>query len=394
MVDVAGHTILPGLIDMHGHLFANLAGNMSMQLRPFARLYLAGGVTTVFSAGDEDPEATIAFREQQRAGAESGTRIYLAGPYFTHDVGQNDTMLHLTGPDSARAHFREWEERIDGVKVYTDITAEEFAALVAEADEAGLTVTGHLGSLTATQAIELGIDRLEHGIFAMSEFGRPNPANPFDLEFLDGLATIDFETGTGAALIDKIVSSGTVLDPTVVILEALFEGPLVLAEDWERYLAPETAQRVRAMNQALEGMRNSAAPDRAEYDVVVGALLDKQRELVRRVHEAGGLVVGGTDPVFVEVLPGYGMHREVEHFVQAGMSPLEAIRACTLNAARSIGLDDELGSVAVGKLADLIVVEGDVASDVGAVGNTRMVFQAGARFSPGELRESVVGTIE
>ncbi len=131
-----------------------------------------------------------------------------------------------------------------------------------------------------------------------------------------------------------------------------------------------------------------------EWSDLVERVLEKQRELIIRVHAKGGKVVAGTDPVFVDILPGYGLHREVEHFVLAGMTELEAIRACTLDAAESLGLEKELGSIEVGKYADLVVLEGNPADDITALGGTKIVCQAGARFSPEELRESVIGAIE
>ncbi|MEQ1891451.1 MAG: amidohydrolase family protein [Planctomycetota bacterium] len=392
-IDVAGQTILPGLIDMHGHLFTNLGGTYKNQLMPFARLYLAGGVTTIFTAGEEEPEEALDFRDAQRAGTEVGTRIYSPGPYFNHSGNDIDFLGGLDGPDSARAEFAKWKERLDGVKVYMDITPEEFTAVASAAHAAGLKVTGHLGSLTATQAIALGIDRLEHGLYAMSEFGRPNPARPFDVEYLSGLADADFESGPGAAMIDAIVANGTVLDPTVVVLESLFAGQLELTPDWQRYLAPRTRQVLEQMDKALTSMRAAAAP-REEWNELVARVLEKQRELIRRVHKKGGRVVGGTDPVFADVLPGYGLQREMEHFVQAGLTPLETIRTCTRNAAEALGLEKELGSIAPGLSADLIVLADDPMKDIRALGSTVAVWQAGARYSPEELRASVVGKIE
>ena len=391
VVDVAGHTLVPGLIDMHGHLFTNLGGSFKDQIVPFARLYLAGGVTTVFTAGEEFPEQALAFRDAQRAGQDVGTRVYSAGPYFDHagGVGPGGT---LDGPESARAMFDEWKDRIDGVKVYMSITPEELAALVEAAHAVGLTVTGHLDSLTASAAIEIGIDRLEHGLYAMSEFGSPNPASPFAIDYMRGVADIDFDADPGAALIEQIVASGVVLDPTTVVLESLFAGPLELT-DWRRYLAPNGLQAADMMIRGLGMLRSREAPPE-EWSELVDRVLAKQHELVRRVHEAGGKVVAGTDPVFADVLPGYGLHREVEHFVLAGLTELEALRACTLDAAESIGLAGELGSIEPGKLADLVVLERNPADDITALGTTKMVYQAGARFSPEKLRESVVGTIE
>jgi len=393
VVDVSGRTLVPGLIDMHGHLFTNLGGRFVNQLVPFARLYLAGGVTTVFTAGEEEPADALAFRDAQREGSEVGTRIYSAGPYFNHKVGNLDFMTALDGAESARAMIEDWKDEIDGVKVYTDITPEEFAAVVELAHAAGLRVTGHLGSLSATRAIDLGIDRLEHGLYAMSEFGRPNPADPFDIAYLRGLAEVDFDSGIGAALIDKIVASGVVLDPTTVILESLFAGPLEIVPDRLRYVAPHRRPLVVQMDRALAAMRGRAA-EPEEWRELVERVLDKQRELLRRVHAKGGKIVAGTDPVFLDVLPGWGLHREAEHLVLAGLSELAAIRACTLDAAEALGLEAELGSIEAGKLADLVVLAGDPTQDITALSRTEMVWQAGARFAPAELRESVVETIE
>ena len=392
-IDVAGKTIVPGLIDMHGHLFTNLGGTFRNELVPFARLYLAGGVTTIFTAGEELPEEALEFRDAQRAGDEVGTRIYSPGPYFNHTGGEVAFQGGLDGPESARALFAQWKGRIDGIKVYMDITPEEFSAVVSEAHAAGLRVTGHLGSLTATQAVELGIDRLEHGLYAMSEFGRPNPARPFDVEYLSGLADAELETGPGAAMIEAIVAHGTVLDPTVVVLESLFAGPLELTPDWKRYLSPDAERAMQQMYRALASMRAAAAPAE-EWNELVQRVLDKQRELVRRVHEKGGRVVAGTDPVFADILPGYGLHREAQHLVLAGMTPLEALRACTRNAAEALGLEQELGSIAPGLLADLVVLAEDPSQDIRALGSTVEVWQSGTRYSPDELRASVVGAIE
>ena len=298
----------------------------------------------------------------------------------------------LDGAESALAMFAEWKERIDGVKVYTSITPAELAALVEAAHAADLTVTGHLGSLTASQAIEIGIDRLEHGLFAMSEFGNPNLVGTFNLELMQGLADIDFDTDPGAALIELIVERGVVLDPTTVVLESLWAGPLELT-DWRRYLAPEALRLADQMNRGLGTARAREAPPE-EWSELVERVLEKQHELIERVHEAGGKVVAGTDPVFADILPGYGLHREVEHLVLAGLTELEAIRACTLDAAEALGLEQQLGSIEPGKLADLVVLERNPAEDITALGTTKIVYQAGARFSPEELRESVVGLIK
>ena len=121
--------------------------------------------------------------------------------------------------------------------------------------------------------------------------------------------------------------------------------------------------------------------------------LEKQAQFVRAVHDRGGLIVTGTDPVIPILLPGYSMHRELENLVAAGLSPLEAIQAATLNAATAIRLDSQKGSIVAGKIADLVIVEGNPDVDITAIGNTVMVFKNGVPYVPELLRKSVEGLI-
>ena len=330
-------------------------------------------------------------------GDEVGPRVYSAGPYFDHVTTGLAWVDGVDGADEARERFDRWRDRIDGVKVHMEITEEELAALVRRAHAGGLTVTGHLDSVSARRAIDLGIDRLEHGIFALPELGVRDASKGMDVDYLRRLASIDFDDGVAAALLDRIVDDRIVLVPTTVLLESVLAGPLRLAPDAERYLGPEGRRRVHAVWERFARMRRSAAAacgGSEAWDILVADVLARQHELIRRVHDRGGRVVAGTDPVFVDILPGYGVHREAEHFVAAGMSCLAAIRACTLDPAEALGLADDLGSIEPGKRADMVVIDGDPVRDIRALGRTRMVFQGGRRFSPTDLRESSVGAIE
>jgi enamidase len=121
--------------------------------------------------------------------------------------------------------------------------------------------------------------------------------------------------------------------------------------------------------------------------------LERQSQFVKAVHDQGGLIVAGTDPVLPILLPGYSLHRELQNLVKAGLSPLEAIRAATLNAAIATQLDSQKGTIAAGKVADLVVVEGNPDDDITAIGNTVLVFKAGIPYLPEALRKSVEGQI-
>ena len=121
--------------------------------------------------------------------------------------------------------------------------------------------------------------------------------------------------------------------------------------------------------------------------------LEKQSQFVKAVHDRGGLIVTGTDPVIPILLPGYSLHRELQNLVDAGLSPLEAIRAATLNAAIATQLDSQKGTIAAGKIADLVVVDGNPDEDISAIGNTCLVFKDGVPYLPEALRKSVEGQI-
>lgn len=165
VLDITGKTVIPGLIDMHGHMYVRAMGAQRSQFEGYPLLYLAGGVTTVRSPGDFEPDGMIALRERIKRGEVTGPRIFTAGPYFDHDPAQVGWIKGVKSPEEALEKFNQWKDRIDYVKFYTRITEPEFIAVLNAAHKAGIRATGHLGSITATRAVELGIDGLEHGIY-------------------------------------------------------------------------------------------------------------------------------------------------------------------------------------------------------------------------------------
>jgi imidazolonepropionase-like amidohydrolase len=379
VVDIGGMTVVPGLIDMHGHMYA-MGRN---QFEAYTALFLAGGVTTVFSPGDFDPEGMTELRDRIARGEGVGPTILTAGPYFDHDPSMVGWIEGVGSADEALAKFESWKDRIDAVKVYTNITEEEFGALAGAAHANGLKVDGHLGGqLSTLRAIELGIDGLEHGIFAISDITDVGPADPINEQYCS-LAAVDLDGPVIEGLIQAIVEEGVWITPTIVTLQSIhpdFEPP---AEEWMDYLSPELAERMARMPAYLDG----------EGADCLARALSNQLEFVRRVHERGGLVVAGTDPVSPKIVPGYGLHAEMANFVRAGLNPLEAISMATRNGAVVLGQSGEIGTVEAGKRADLAVVRGDPASDIARIGSTVWVFKSGVRYDPTALRESAKGKI-
>jgi imidazolonepropionase-like amidohydrolase len=379
VLDLAGQTVIPGLFDFHAHLYSSDGRALAGNFVAYPRLHLAAGVTTIFSPGDFAPQGAVELREQINRGEAIGPHVLTAGPYFEGPSAAS-WMRSASTAAELRAAYSGWRTRIDGVKVYTHITEDQLAALIEAAHADGLSVTGHLASVPAGRAIELGIDGLEHGLFSMSEFF-PRTAN-FAAQYC-ALAEVDMASPEVAALVDAIVANGVYVDPTFVVFAPELADFEPIPPDWDRYVTPLAVPHVLRFQRAIQ----------LSDDTCLRDALAKQQTLVRTLHSRGGLIVPGTDAVLPVVLPGYGLHRELQYFVEAGLTPLEAIRAGTLDAATALGLEDDRGTIAPGQRADLVILEQDPSSDISAIGTTVLVFKDGWPYNPIALRSSVEGLI-
>lgn len=383
MIDVTGKRILPGLVDMHGHMYARATATMRTQLEAYPKLYLAGGVTSVRSPGDFEPARMVELRERIKRHEVIGPRVFTAGPYFDQQPSLVNWIEGTRTPDEAAQLFEEWKGQIDCVKFYTRISEAQLAAVVKAARAAGLPTTGHLSSVTATRAIDVGIDGLEHGLFSATElFPAASEIDP-----VCGTAAADLDSETARLLVAKIVERRVAIDPTIVTFQSQLPEFAAVATDWSRYLSDEAHAHQTRVGLALAAAR----PARADC---LRQAIRKQFQFVRKVHDAGGLIVAGTDPVSPRLVPGYALHRELQNLVDAGLTPLQAIRAGTLNAAIALRRERDLGTVAAGKLADLVVVGGDAENDLRALSKIEIVFQDGVRHDPDSLKQASLKQIQ
>jgi imidazolonepropionase-like amidohydrolase len=383
-VDLAGKTVVPGMFDTHGHCFT-VDGKTQFESYPL--LYLAAGVTSVFSPGEVDAGAAIELRERVRTGKAVGARLFTAGPYFEHGAGDLPWIEGFAGPDGAVAQFELWRERIDGVKVLNHVTEEELVAVLERAKQAGIRVTGHLGAIHAKRAAELGIDRLEHGIYAMGELS-PDLATTARgwQEHFRKLAELDMDGELVRGVADALVKHGVVLSPTSASFESMLPGWEPVTPDWLRFHAPAARRVLDGARQRQDLMPDELAAHRKKA-------FANQLRFIRMVHERGGVVVTGTDPAGKLLTPGFSLHRELKLLCDAGLAPLAALRAATSDAARALGVDQDLGSLEAGKLADFVVLDGDPSRDIRAISKTVAVYQSGRRHDPQELLDRAAGKI-
>lgn len=377
-IQLDGQAVMPGLIDMHGHMYARAHVDIVSQFDAYPILYLAGGVTTVRDPGELNPVGVAELRDKVAAGTAVGPRIFTAGPYFDHAPSYVRWIKGTDTPDEALAMFREWKDQIDMVKVYSRIHEDQFIALQRAAESAGLAIIGHLGSLTAQRAVDLGINGPEHGLFTMTEF--TGDGNGYD-----ALAELDLDSPQVVHLIESLVQRKVVVCPTTVTFQLIMRWAAV-TPDWMDYLTPEAQAHQREMLAKIE------KPDSKRQETIK-QVEATQLGFTKRLHDAGGVVVVGTDPTHPMLMPGWGMYKEIENLVDAGLPPLDAIRAATYDAACALGAEDEIGSIGSGKKADLVIVDGDPSRDIRDLWKTHTVVKGGRAYSSSELRAQAMGKI-
>jgi hypothetical protein len=280
-------------------------------------------------------------------------------------------------------------EGVTSFKAYMNITRAELKAAIDEAHKLHIKVTGHLCSVTYPEAVELGIDNLEHGFFVNTQL---DPGKqPDECPRTNGnptLAKMTPDTHEAKALIALLVSHHVALTSTLPVFES--DDPLHFHVQ-PRALATMSAPTREAYltTRNLEMMRASANPKAA---VEHAQLFKNGMALERAFVAAGGLLLAGPDPTGDGgTLPGYGDQREVELLVEAGFTPVEAIRIATLNGATYLDRDKSIGSIAPGKNADLVIVKGDPSTHISDIENTVIVFKDGVGYDSQKLLESTRG---
>src|SRR5687768_17764446 len=189
---LGGHTVIPGLVGIHDHLFYTAAGGRAVQMGYTGpRLYLGSGVTTIRTTGGRSPYAEINLRQNIDRGTVPGPRIHLTAPYLTGSEG-GGSMAVVNSPEAARRFVAYWaSEGATWIKAYTDIRRAELGATIKEAHKRGVKVTGHLCSVSFREAVELGIDNLEHGMLTASDFDGSKQADVCPIDQLGEMGEAD-----------------------------------------------------------------------------------------------------------------------------------------------------------------------------------------------------------
>jgi enamidase len=386
VLDLAGKTILPGFVQLHEHMFypvGQLAYNQ--QDFSFPRLYLAGGATTIRTGGSISPYGDLNLRRDIDAGLIPGPRIHVTGPYLNGPGLPIRFVKSLRGPDDARRMVAYWtDEGVTSFKAYMHISRAELAAAIQEVHTRGLKITGHLCSVTYREAAELGIDNLEHGFMAATDFVTDKEPDRCPSGGRASLLALDPHGPEATSLIRHLADKGVAITSTLTVFETSVPGQPRAPNTVLDAMAPQTRDIYLRRWGAIASNPNPQSRE----------LFQRAMALERAFFEAGGLLVVGTDPTgYGGVVAGFANQRAIELLVDAGLTPEQAIMVSTQNGARYLQIEDELGTVDVGKVADLVVIEGDPSADITDIRNVEMVFKDGIAYDSERLIESVKGSV-
>jgi imidazolonepropionase-like amidohydrolase len=395
IVDLNGKTLMPGLVMLHEHLFISAEGRISAypNLRQlpvsFPRLYLASGATTIRTCGSIEPYSDLRLKKDIDSGIIPGPSLELTAPYIEGKSALFPQMKENKTPEEAAAFVNYWADQgFTSFKVYIGVDKPTIKAAIAAAHKRKLKITGHLGAVTYHEAAELGIDNLEHGFFVSTDFVKDKKENiaPDFFASLQSLANLNVEGDTVKKFLQYLIDKKVGITSTLAVLSNELKISRPSEEELDA-MSPDTRDHYLT-NYAISYIPKS-------FDKTIADYWTNGTKMEKMFYNMGGLLTVGTDPTGDGgILAGYGNRRAIELLVEAaGFTPLEAIRIATLNGATALGLDNTIGTIDVGKSADLLIIDGDPSKNIEDLQKVLFVFKNGIGYNSRKLFESVKGKV-
>jgi len=390
VLDGTGKTVIPGLIMMHEHLFhaKPFYGGFKIVPMPhtFPKMYLAGGVTTMRTAGSLEANTDLNVKNLIDSGKRIGPNIDVSTPHMQRggSVAFAPQLKSLYGDENIENWLNYWFDKgVTSVKVYTSITKDDLKEIIRVSHKRNIKVTGHLCSITYQEAAELGIDNLEHGFAASSDFIEDKPENecvPIGESMLD----LHEDDPKLLALMELLIKNNVTITST----------PTVYEPHTNREIIPGGGSQALAPYLLEQLTNNHNTIIHTPRDSTRQAFFDKEMKRLLIFHSLGGKITLGTDPTGEgRTIAGYSNRRIIEILVEGGFSIEDAIKLATFNGAEYLEIEDSTGTIEAGKKADLVLINGVLSDDVSNIRNIEIVFKAGVGYDSKQIFESVKGVV-
>jgi imidazolonepropionase-like amidohydrolase len=389
VIDGKGKTLIPGFVMLHEHIFYTKMFenefNVVNMTNTFPRMYLAGGVTTMRTAGSISPHTDLNINRMIKDGKMIGPKMDVTGPFIERASDFRIPQLPvLPTEQQAGATVDYWADQgSTSFKVYMHITKNDLTQVVQRAHARAMKVTGHLCSVTYHEASEIGIDNLEHGFMASSDFVTDKKSDMCDaFKQRSSLLALNKDDERMINLMKALIQHGTTVTTTPAVFAPSTNYEMVLGGG-EAALHPDVQRELKTRYDRAVGKDSSARK-----------LFEKELYWIKKFYDMGGKLVVGTDPTGAgRTIAGYSNLWSLEILVKAGFTLPQAVMLCSLKGAEYLKRDKEVGSVEKGKSADFILIDGDLSTNVSNIRRIQWVFKDGVAFDSKTIFESVSGKV-
>jgi enamidase len=389
--DLAGHSVTPGFVMVHEHLFYPLnRGSYGAMFNTFPPLYLAGGATTIRTAGSMSPYADLNLKKDIVAGRTIGPDMDVTAPFFNGEEPFVMQVQRIGSDKQARDMAAYWaSEGATSYKGYMTLKKPQLKVLIDEAHARRQKVTAHLCGVSYREAVDLGIDNLEHGFLVASDFvpGKKTDECPMGGKVEESLNALAVDGPEMRALQRHVIDHHVAITSTLTIFETFTPGRPIAPQGALELLIPELRENYLTRWSALQQQLRP-------QDKVWRELLPKEMAWEHQFVEAGGLLLAGTDPTgYGGVVPGWSNVREIELLEEAGFTRAQALRIACLNGAIFLGRQAEVGTLEGGKRADIVLYKGSLAKDPLGLRNIVWTMKGGVAYDRARLLAANKGKV-
>lgn len=394
-IDLNGKTLMPGLVMLHEHMYISAPDVPTRYLHlkqvpfSFPRLYLAAGATTIRTCGSVEPYSDLRIKKDIDLGLLPGPNMELTAPYIEGKSSRFPQMKENKTPADAAAFVNYWADQgFTSFKAYMGVDKPTLKAAIDAAHKRQLKITGHLDIVTYKEAASLGMDNLEHGFMASTDFatGKKENEPPTAGSSYKALGELDIHSDSVKQFIQFLIDKKMSITSSLAVFEGGTTTQPQPNQEALNAMSPDTRDFYLQRLATTKSAKGPTAYDKAFANA---------SKMEKMFYNMGGLLSVGTDPTGNGgTLAGYGNWRAIELLVDAdGFTPLEAIKIATQNGSIALGFDKTIGTIEIGKAADILIIDGDPSKDIHDIRKMLFVFKNGVGYNSKKLFDSVKGKV-